>query len=71
VADIALSIEGWRDATFLLFVSSPPGPSRLDELRPTRGGVLGLFGALPASPITALSFLLPARAGGTVAAAVD
>ncbi|HET8645902.1 MAG TPA: glycosyltransferase family 39 protein, partial [Vicinamibacteria bacterium] len=62
---IALSIEGWRDDTFLLFVLlSTWAVLRLDE-RPSvaRGALLGLFGALAClTRITALSFLLPALA---------
>jgi len=62
---VALSIEGWRDDTFLLFVLlSTWALLRLDE-RPSlaRGAVLGLFGALAClTRITALSFLLPALA---------
>ena len=60
---VALSIEGWRDDTFLLFVLlSTWALLRLDE-RPSfaRGALLGLFGALAClTRITALSFLLPA-----------
>jgi hypothetical protein len=62
---VALSIEGWRDDTFLLFVLlSTWALLRLDQ-RPSfaRGALLGLLGALAClTRITALSFLIPALA---------
>ena len=57
---VALSIEGWRDDTFLLFVLlSTWALLRLDE-RPSfaRGALLGLFGALACLLGVAAAFIV-------------